>query len=569
MFRGVLIFLLLAHLGYRILPPLRPSSVSFSENSIISVFYKIRRPTTALLNFKGNNFALLSAFLILSGDVEQNPGPKTKSIYPCGICEQEVTWNCKGICCDSCDIWFHHSCCGINSYEYLLIGRQNTQWKCPRCDSINVDSFTYNSFELSCYNTYSPLAYAENRSVVDSLSSEPFSPKHTSSPQPNTQCSSPTNRNNTRHRSSRSRHSSANHTSHSNDSSVFSLPKKSNLRILNVNCQKLIGKHGELEAALQYIKPDIVFGTESWLHGIKPGKPPAQGSVGSQEIFPSDYNVFRNDRNQCGGGVFILTHKNLVVEEQPDLCTNCEIEWVRIKLLNRKDLYAGVFYMPHRNLPDTEELKRSLSKLTCEGAKDRDILLAGDFNCPSIDWNDCTVNSKADDAKVQHAILDITSESALTQIHHEPTRLMNILDLVFTSNPTLSKSSRTVPGISDHDMVVSDFDVKPFETKESPRKSFKFSKANWDNINLDINKLGNELENLYLTGSTTEVLWDTFKSAILSTVDKNVPSSTARKRSKLPWIDRNLHKLLKRKKKYYCGAKASNNWAPYTLSKTL
>ena len=43
--------------------------------------------------------------IILSGDIELNPGPHKKgSVYPCGLCELPVTWNCQGVCCDDCNI---------------------------------------------------------------------------------------------------------------------------------------------------------------------------------------------------------------------------------------------------------------------------------------------------------------------------------------------------------------------------------------------------------------------------------------------------------------------------------
>jgi hypothetical protein len=39
--------------------------------------------------------------IILSGDIELNPGPHKKaSVYPCGLCELPVKWNCQGVCCD-------------------------------------------------------------------------------------------------------------------------------------------------------------------------------------------------------------------------------------------------------------------------------------------------------------------------------------------------------------------------------------------------------------------------------------------------------------------------------------
>ena len=79
---------------------------------------------------------------------------------------------------------------------------------------------------------------------------------------------------------------------------------------------------------LQYTKPDIVCGTESWLGGIKPDKSPDTDHIKSSEIFPDYLNIYRNDRNLQGGGVFILVHKMIISEEKPDLVTDCETEWV-------------------------------------------------------------------------------------------------------------------------------------------------------------------------------------------------------------------------------------------------
>ncbi|KAH3769840.1 hypothetical protein DPMN_171118 [Dreissena polymorpha] len=38
------------------------------------------------------------------------------------------------------------------------------------------------------------------------------------------------------------------------------------------------------------------------------------------------------NRGTLGGGVFVLVHEDLVTEEKAELVTNCEIEWVQIKL---------------------------------------------------------------------------------------------------------------------------------------------------------------------------------------------------------------------------------------------
>ena len=523
MFRGILVVLLISFLAYRVWTPPRISPDS-NETTLISSFFSLRRPTTALLSkFQGNNSSLFSFLLLLSGDVENNPGPR--SIYPCGICEQDVTWEGPGgICCDTCDIWFHNECCGITSHEYLLLGRSNVQWKCPRCDSINVDSFTFNGFELSCYNSFSPLNLTTIHSTIDSLTSEPFSPIHTSSPQQQAHSHHSTGRNTMRHQHSHSRHPTKNNKTTQSDSDVFDLPKKTNLRIMNINCQSVMNKKAELHSILHYVKPDIVFLTESWLYGHKPGKPPSKGAHSNSEFCPQNYQAFRNDRTTVGGGVLIMAHNSLTVEEKPELVTNCEMNWVCVKLQNHRDLYAGVYYMPHRNPHDCQELEKSLNKVTVNGTKDRDIILAGDFNCPGIDWKHNTVSPGSDDRPIQEAIVDITSTALLSQIHDQPTRYSNTIDLVFTSNPSLLKSTSSIPGISDHNVVVSDFDTRPCIKKEKPKKFYKFREANWENVQNDMEKVSEEIKELYLIGENTDTLWKHFKTSLMNSIEKHIPT---------------------------------------------
>jgi hypothetical protein len=47
--------------------------------------------------------------------------------------------------------------------------------------------------------------------------------------------------------------------------------------------------------------------------------------------------------------------------ENPELVTNCKLEWVKIQLKDRKELLIGSFYMPHRNMEDVKELEKSLN----------------------------------------------------------------------------------------------------------------------------------------------------------------------------------------------------------------
>ena len=46
----------------------------------------------------------------------------------------------------------------ISSREMENLNRSSVIWHCCKCDSMNVDSFTYNSFELYTSNAFMPLS---------------------------------------------------------------------------------------------------------------------------------------------------------------------------------------------------------------------------------------------------------------------------------------------------------------------------------------------------------------------------------------------------------------------------
>ena len=55
----------------------------------------------------------IELLLMLSGQVEINPGPK----FPCGECGNAVHYG-RSISCDNCYKWFHKSCLNMNTQIY-------------------------------------------------------------------------------------------------------------------------------------------------------------------------------------------------------------------------------------------------------------------------------------------------------------------------------------------------------------------------------------------------------------------------------------------------------------------
>jgi len=518
-------------------------------------------------NSTNKNTVLLTLILLLAGDIHPHPGPRANNanIFPCGLCDRPVTWSQEGVCCDGCDVWHHKSCCELCTHDYELLQRSHVQWMCCRCDSINIDSFTFRSYELQTSNFFHPLSNLD--STMESINSKKaFSPLFTSSPRDSPHNS--TGRNSKSLLTSRNRTPTRNNpTQTSHSTSTRRKPTaKTNLRLMTINCRSIKDKKAEFSAVVDYTKPDIILGTESWLKGIQPGKQPTTDCIRSSEIFPEDYRVFRNDRGTLGGGVFVAVHQDLEPTEKTDLVTNCEISWVKIK--SEKDVYLASFYMPHRNLSDINNLHNSLKHLQ-EGKTAKHIILTGDFNCPDIDWDNLTVKTGSDNKEVQQALIDLAIEHQLTQVHDHPTRGNNPLDLVFTTNPTLLKTSDNIPGISDHDIIISDFNIKPFTTPSKPRRCNLYHKADWDNIKDECAQLSTKIEGMHSSGSNTADMWTVFKSTLHEITNRLVPSKLIKGKKSLPWFNRKLRRLVRKKARLYKQAKKTKQWATFRSFQTV
>ena len=126
------------------------------------------------------------------------------------------------------------------------------------------------------------------------------------------------------------------------------------------------------------------------------------------------------------------------------------------------------------------------------------------------------------DMQAQQQLVDLAEKYNLHQMQDLPTRENNILDLVFTAtNPTL-KSTANAPGLSDHDIVITDFCVRPFRTRQAPRKCHLFGKTNWEALRQAAPK---KVTELFKAGKDVHDLWKTFKSQLFHAIDKHIPSA--------------------------------------------
>ena len=490
--------------------------------------------------FKGMTALNLCAFaLMLSGDIELIPGPAgngNANIFPCGYCEYPVTWShVRAIACDQCNKWYHSQCIESSAGEKIsLLQHDSVSWTCVKCHSINVDSFSYHSFELETSNQFSVLS---NVSTLPSIDSS-FSPGAFSSPKLSRMPS---------------------FTSNNETSSLKNPPKRNkNLRVLIMNCQSIRNKRTQLAESCEYLKPDIIIGSESWL----------EKDIKTPEIFPDQYqtNVYRKDRNKNGGGVFIAAKENFSSWTIDNSDTDCEIIWTEIQT-SLKNIVIGSFYRPPSSTIEAlEHLNDSITNIK-EKCKDKIIILAGDFNLPHIDWNTLAVKSGCNQSNQHHFILDISEEHGLEQIQLNNTRQEHNLDLYFTSHPSLVKNCETIPGISDHDMIIVDSDIKPKYNKPKRRKIYQYKKANWESVKDKMRAMASDVCSL----SSVEGCWERLKSGIDSILESDIPSKMSSNRHNHPWITPKLKKKIKQKHKLYQKAKVSkdkDDWDKYKACKS-
>jgi len=146
-----------------------------------------------------------------------------------------------------------------------------------------------------------------------------------------------------------------------------------------------------------------------------------------------------------------------------------EMIWVKVSVKGCRSLYICSCYRPETG--DVELLdtfNTSLERIA--GAANNMVIAGGDFNFPGWDWQGNTLKPKTQFVAVHHRFRDIIHNFGLTQIVSQPTRQGNILDLIVTNRPNQVNRTQVLQGISDHNVVYTEFDVNPMRKKQSPRK---------------------------------------------------------------------------------------------------
>ena len=167
-----------------------------------------------------------------------------------------------------------------------------------------------------------------------------------------------------------------------------------------------------------------------------------------------------------------------------------------------------------------------------------------------MDWETLSVFPGKPNQKQHQQFLDIINDNSLTQVLNKTTRKDKTLNLILTNYPATVNKVETLPPIADHDIVYIECITSLRRCQPKPRKIFKYSKANWENINKDLGNLEKEIKDKY-SDSDVNTIWNLLKNEIHRSVTENIPQKMLKHRKNLPWITNEIKtKMSKYRKKY-------------------
>ena len=110
--------------------------------------------------------SMISWAIVLSGDVQLNPGPPSSCKYPCTVCSNPVKANQKGIQCDTCDLWSHATCGNVGEETYLNLAIEG-DWHCPSCIRSQLPFHNISNISNAALSSNSALSTSTNSSTMN------------------------------------------------------------------------------------------------------------------------------------------------------------------------------------------------------------------------------------------------------------------------------------------------------------------------------------------------------------------------------------------------------------------
>ena len=376
----------------------------------------------------------------------------------------------------------------MNYDTYEALNQTNVTWICANCDTPNHSSLLDSHID-ACINSFSPLSYIDSDSNKSTNSSIPGN-THIGSPGPPILRSSPiqpsTCKPNTRPRN-----------------------------ILSVNLQSLPAKKEVFWEAVDACAPDIIIANETWL------KP----TIHTSEVMPPGFNTLRKDRADGYGGVLLAVSREFT-DNQITTDTDKEIIATKISTGCKKTslVIVSVYRPPNTDIDYALDLCSKIKHIVNTN-RSATIWISDDLDLPDIDWKTESIEGHQNSNAINTAFLSAFQELGLAQIVDFPTRLHNTLDLFLTNRPSMISNCTPLPGVSDHETILTISDVQAKRLKPVSRKIVLWNKADIQNIRNDLSTFSSNYLTSVTINTPVEEQWRIISRHLTQTIDNLVPSA--------------------------------------------
>lgn len=190
------------------------------------------------------------------------------------------------------------------------------------------------------------------------------------------------------------------------------------------------------------------------------------------------------------------------------------------------------------------------------------IVIGGDFNLGDIDWSrEIPIANNPTTASQHNKFLHLMDDFSLIQHVKAPTRPVSekTLDLLLSTYPNSISGVSTSSGLSDHDIVSFEINLKATRFSKSPHRVYLYKKANFDGLNEFIAKSSAEFFASNPWENSVEHNWNAFKNAVIKGISQYVPQKLSMPKYKLPWITTDIKREMRKKDRLHKKAIRSKN----------
>lgn len=293
------------------------------------------------------------------------------------------------------------------------------------------------------------------------------------------------------------------------------------------NACSLPSKIHEFQATVYQNMPSFIFITETWLHS----------NIPDSVILPQDYTIYRDDRENRGGGGVCIIIKNHIENEQVTVCPithnipkTINAIFLKVKVGSQK-FTLGCIYRPKVEYQDNRELIAALEYMF---QNYNNCIIFGDFNYPEINWKNLSLvrfSQMADE------FLDGYRGWNCKQMITKETRIRgeqsSLIDLLFCTDKKLINEITYDPplGKSDHAVIMSKLQIqlKASRTKKILKRNF---------YKADYHKINNYITSKLTENNEQEASVIDIERIMTESFQNHIPLRSTRKNHEKPWINR-------------------------------